>query len=239
MRPDVEEIVGRLEVLANPTNVAGMACYGSNQGGTRGVPLSALRKLAREAGRDHELALRLWDTGIHEARILAALVDDPTLVSEAQAERWVADIDSWDVCDGLCNNLLRRTPFAHPKALEWCGRDAEFVRRAGFVMIAVLAVHDKAAPDSRFVSYLPLIGVAASDDRRFVKKAVNWALRQIGKRNSSRNVEACAVARELAESASKAARWIGRDALRELTSDGIQRRLARYSRQDEKLGTKR
>jgi 3-methyladenine DNA glycosylase AlkD len=239
MRPDVEEIVGRLEALANSKNVAGMARYGINRKGTLGIPLPTLRKLAREAGRDHQLALRLWDTGIHEARILAAMVDDPSLVSEAQAERWVADLDSWDVCDGLCNNLLRRTRFAHAKALEWCGREAEFVRRAGFVMIAVLAVHDRAAPDSRFLRYLPLIDVAALDDRNFVKKAVNWALRQIGKRNSSLNVAACALAGELAQSASRPASGIGRDALRELTSKAVQRRLARHSKDGEKLGSKR
>ena len=239
MRPDVEEIVGRLEALANPKNVDGMARYGINRKGTLGVPLPTLRKLAREAGRDHELALRLWDTGIHEARILAAMVDDPSLVSEAQAERWVADLDSWDVCDGLCNNLLRRTRFAHAKALEWCGREAEFVRRAAFVMIAVLAVHDRAAPDSRFLRYLPLIDVAALDDRDFVKKAVNWALRQIGKRNSSLNVAARALAGELAQSTSRPASGIGRDALRELTSKAVQRRLARRSKDGEKLGSKR
>jgi 3-methyladenine DNA glycosylase AlkD len=239
MRPDVEEMVGRLEALANPKNVARMARYGINRKGMLGVPLPTLRKLAREAGRDHELALRLWDTGIHEARILAALVGDPSLVSEAQADRWVADLDSWDLCDGLCNNLLRHTRFAHAKALEWCGREAEFVRRAGFVMIAVLAVHDRAAPDSRFLRYLPLIDVAALDDRNFVKKAVNWALRQIGKRNSSLNVAARALAGELAQSASRPASGIGRDALRELTSNAVQRRLARRSKDGEKLGSKR
>ena len=213
--------------MRNAENIAGMARFGINPEGTLGISVANLRKIAKELGRDHGLAEALWQSGIHEARILAVLVDDPKLVTEDQAERWVVDVDSWDVCDQLCMGLLRKTPFAHAKAKAWCKRKEIFVRRAGFALIATLAVHDKKAPDKTFAAYLPLIRRAATDERNFVKKAVNWALRQIGKRNAALNADALALAEDLIATDDKTARWIGRDARRELTSDAVRARLAR------------
>ncbi len=213
--------------MRNAENVAGMARFGINPDGTLGISVADLRKIARELGRDHDLAEALWQSGIHEARILGVLVDDPKQVTEEQAERWVVDVDSWDVCDQLCMGLLRKTPFAHAKAKSWCRRKETFVRRAGFALIATLAVHDKKAPDKTFAAYLPLIRRAATDERNFVKKAVNWALRQIGKRNPPLNAAALALAEELVAMDDKTARWIGRDAGRELTSDAVKARLTR------------
>jgi len=228
-RPDVtaEQILSRLQKLANPKNVEGMARFGINQENTLGVPVPTLRSIAKEAGRDHKLAAELWKSGVHEARIIAPLVEEPARVTEKQMERWVRDFDSWDICDLCCNNLFRKTEFAHAKVQEWCTRDEEFVRRAGFVMMAVLAVHDKAAPDSRFTRYLPVIRRGATDERNFVKKAVNWALRQIGKRNLTLNRKAIEAAERIATLDSKAARWIAADALRELRSEKVREKLLR------------
>ncbi|MBI3945290.1 MAG: DNA alkylation repair protein [Armatimonadetes bacterium] len=218
LRP--EDALDRLRALANPANVAGMARFGINSHHTLGIPIPALRKLAREAGRDHALADALWESGVHEARILAALVDDPALVTEEQMERWVAGFDSWDVCDQVCSNLLDRTPFAYRKAAEWSARPEEFVKRAGFALMAALAVHDKAAPDAAFLAFLPLIERETGDDRNFVKKAVNWALRQIGKRNGGLRGAAIETARRVRGQGSRSARWIASDALRELEGKG-------------------
>ena len=204
-----------------------MARYGINAANTLGVSIPQLRSMAKRIGTDHALALELWASGIHEARILAALVDDPADVTEAQIERWARDFDSWDVCDGVCSNLFDRTSFAHAKAVQWSARREEFVKRAGFVLMAALAVHDKRSPDSRFREYLPLIEREAADERNFVKKAVNWALRQTGKRSPALNRAAIAAAKRIRKSDSKAARWIAADALRELESEAVQRRLKR------------
>jgi 3-methyladenine DNA glycosylase AlkD len=203
-----------------------MARFGIETGKALGVNIPTLRALARDIGRDHVLAEELWASGVHEARVLAALVDDPRLVSEEQMERWVVQLDSWDVCDGVCSTLFDRTPFAYSKAAEWSGRDPEFVKRAGFVLMAALAVHDKQAEDECFLEMLPLIERESHDERNFVKKAVNWALRSIGKRSPALNKEAVAVARRLADAEDSASRWVGKDALRELTSPAIARRLA-------------
>ncbi len=192
-----EEILKQLKSLSNPENVAGMVRFGINPNNTYGVSIPALRKIARETGRYHTLAGELWSSGIHEARILACLIDVPKLVSEAQMEKWVVDFDSWDVCDQCCNNLFGKTGFAYQKALEWSSRNEEFVKRAGFVLMATLAVHDKMAGDEEFLKFLPLIKREAADDRNFVRKAVNWALRQIGKRNLNLNRAAVETAKEL------------------------------------------
>jgi len=216
------QVLSRLKKLGDRKNVEGMARYGINPENTYGVPVPKLREIAREIGRDHALALELWETGIHEARIVAPLIDDPSCVTERQMERWVLDFDSWDIVDQCCNNLFRKTEFAREKALEWCVREEEFVRRAGFVLMATLAVHDKGAPNSLFSRYLTAIRKGATDERNFVKKAVNWALRQIGKRSVPLNEKAVAAAGKIAEIDSKAARWIASDALRELRSDKIQ-----------------
>ncbi len=213
----LDQMLSRLRALANPRNVEGMARFGINPEGTLGVSVKDLRRLAR-GQRDHELARGLWASGIHEARILAALVDDPAQVSEAQMEAWAAAFDSWDVCDQVCLNLFDKTPFAAAKAVEWAGRPEEFVKRAGFALMASLAWHDKAAPDSFFLRFLPVIQREAVDRRNYVKKAVNWALRQIGKRNPTLRAAAVAAAEELLRLDSPAARWIARDALRELNN---------------------
>lgn len=221
------EVLRILRANAKAANAAGMARYGISAEGALGVSMPILRRLARQLGRDHALALALWKTGIHEARILAGLVDSPADVSEPQMERWVRDFDSWDVCDQVCSNLFDRTPFAVRKAREWSRREQEFVKRAGFVLMAALAVHDKKAPDSLFEGFLKSIKRESRDDRNFVRKAVNWALRQIGKRNSRLNRAAVSAAREIGGIDSGAARWIASDALRELTSPEVRKRISR------------
>jgi len=217
------EIIGQLKSLANPANVAGMARYGISPMGTLGVPMPVLRRMAKEIGPNHDLAEELWRSGVHEARILAALIDAPQEVTDEQMERWVLDVDSWDVCDQLCSNLFARTGLAFAKAAAWSGRPETFVKRAGFVLMAALSVHDKKAEDARFAAFLPLIIRESADDRNFVRKAVNWALRQIGKRNPVLNGLAVATAREIGKGDAKSARWIARDALRELTDEKAHR----------------
>ncbi len=220
-----DEVMKRLRSMANPKNVEGMARFGINAKGALGVSMPALRKMGKELGRDHEMSLALWKTGVHEARILAALAGDPARVTTSQMERWVRGFDSWDVCDQVCMNLFDRTPFAYEKAVEWSSRKQEFVKRAGFALMAVLAVHDKRAPDSKLARFLPAIKRESTDERNFVKKAVNWALRQIGKRSRGLNGKAVAAAKVIARKDSKAARWIAKDALRELTGEKVRKRL--------------
>jgi 3-methyladenine DNA glycosylase AlkD len=221
----LEEILNLLQSLANPDNVAGMRRFGINPHNTLGVSIPSLRKLASELGKDHSLALALWQSEIHEARLLASMVDNVRQVSEAQMEAWVQDFDSWDICDQVCGNLFDRTPFAYEKAQEWSARSEEFVKRAGFVLMAGLAVHDKKASNAAFGPFFPILIREACDERNFVKKAVNWALRGLGKRNRSLNRTAIQTARDIQELNCKAARWIAADALRELTSEKIQSRL--------------
>ncbi len=220
-------VVAGLRKLSNPENVKGMARFGISARNTLGVPIPALRERAKEIGVDHRLALGLWDTGIHEARLLAGFIDDPLLVTEAQMEKWAADFDSWDICDQVCSNLFDRTPFAVKKASEWSKREEEFVKRASFVLMAAMAVHDKAADDKLFVSFLRIIERESTDDRNFVRKAVNWALRQIGKRNLKMNKAAIGSAKKIGKRESKAARWIASDALKELTGEGVARMPSR------------
>jgi 3-methyladenine DNA glycosylase AlkD len=222
---ECEDILERLKSLANAENVAGMARFGINPENTLGVSIPVLRKLAKEIDRDHELAQELWSSGVHEARILASMIDDPRLVTEEQMERWAAEFDSWDVCDQCCGNLFDKTEIAYRKAVEWAARDEEFVKRAGFALMAWLAFHDKRAPDEAFLGFLPVIKRESVDGRNYVKKAVNWALRHIGKRNAALNIMAIQMAKELQATGSKPARWIASDALRELTSGKVRERL--------------
>jgi 3-methyladenine DNA glycosylase AlkD len=222
---DCAEILRKMEEAANPANVAGMARYGITAKKVYGMSTPALKKLAREIGKDHTLAQQLWATEILEARALAGLVDEPDRVSERQMERWAKDFDSWAVCDGTCLNLFRRTPFAYRKCREWSSRREEFVKRGGFTLMACLAVHDKGTPDGTFLAFLPLIQREAADERNFVKKAVNWALRQIGKRNRRSNRAAIKAAEAIQRLDSRSARWIAADALRELRSQAVRRRL--------------
>ena len=211
-----KKLLATLRAQANPANVAGMARYGINPAGTLGVPVHFLRKLAKEAGRDHAVALELWDSGVHEARILATLIDIPAQVTASQMDRWARDLDSWDVCDQACQNLFRFTPMAFFKAAQWAHRKPEFVRRAGFSLMAGLATKAKDATDEQFLALMPLIAEGAGDDRNMVKKSVNWALRQIGKRNRRLHPLAIAAAVEIGKQDSRSARWIAADALREL-----------------------
>lgn len=212
----IERLIEELRAHANPANVAGMARYGINTEGALGVPIPILRRMAKEAGRDHALAESLWNSGIHEARILATLVDDPARVTSRQMDRWARDFDSWDVCDQACQNLFRYTPMAFAKAGLWARARHEFVRRAGFALMAGLAVKRDDVTDEQLAAFLPLIAEAASDDRNMVRKAVNWALRNIGKRNRRLHRMALAAAEEIRGQDSKSARWIAADALREL-----------------------
>lgn len=220
------EIIQKIKSLANPANTEGMARYGINVANAYGVSLYTLREIGKEIGKDHELALQLWASGIHEARLLACLIDRQDMVSEGQLESWARDFDSWDVCDVCCGHLFDRTAAAYRKAQEWSEREEEFVKRAGFALMAALSVHDKKASDEDFVKLLPLIKKHATDDRNYVKKAVNWALRQIGKRNPNLNEIAIKTAEEIKQLDSKSARWIANDAIRELTGDKVQKKLA-------------
>lgn len=223
----VKQIVEQLKSRSNPKAVEGMARYGIVSKKVFGVCTPTLRRMAKEIGKNHELAIELWATDIFDARAIALMIEDPNTISEKQANEWVKDFDNWAICDGCCIHLLRKTPFAWKKAKEWVRRKEEFVRRAGFVMMATLAVHDKKAEDKKFISLFSSIKRAANDERNGVKKAVNWALRQIGKRNLALNQQAILLAGEIINMNSAGARWIAADALRELKSDSVQNRLRR------------
>jgi len=220
---ETAEVISKLKALAKkyakPKNKVGMARSGIVSDTAFGIPIPHIRNLAKELKKEknrHELALELWDQDIHEAKILATMTDDPKLVTEKQMDDWVNDFYSWDICDQCCSNLFDKTPFCDKKIREWTKSEKEFVRRAGFVLMATSAVHDKKAEDSRFLSYLPIIEKYSTDDRNFVRKAVNWALRQIGKRNVRLHKAALTLATKLKTKGNKTARWIGSDAVREL-----------------------
>jgi 3-methyladenine DNA glycosylase AlkD len=227
-----KEIIKKLKSKKNPKNIAGMARFGMNTENRLGISMPYLRKLAKEICRvkgktvkNHSLALELWKSGIAEARLLAYMVDDPCDVTEKQMDSWVKDFNSWDICDGACMMLFDKTPFAIKKIREWSHRKEEYVKRASYALIACVAWHDKEAEDRVFIKLLPLIKQGATDERNFVRKAVNWALRHIGKRNLRLNKIAIAYAKELRKIDSKSARWIAADAIRELESEPIQKRL--------------
>ena len=221
----VNSILRDLRALSNPKNLAGMARFGINPKNTLGVSVPQIREMARKAGKNHALAEQLWKSGIHEARILAGFVDEPQLVTEKQMESWVSEFDSWDVCDQVCGSLFDRTKLAYEKAEEWSTRKEEFVKRAGFALMAYLAVHDKKTSNDVFAKFLPMIKRGSDDDRNFVKKAVNWALRQIGKRNLALNKLAVRTAKEIQKMEPRSAKWIASDALRELTDEKVLDRL--------------
>ena len=211
--------------MADRDRLAGMARYGIATQKALGITVTELRGLARSLGRDHGLAGALWDSEIHEARLLATMIDDPAQVTEAQMEAWVHDLDSWDLCDQLAGNLLDRTRFAFRKAVEWSSRDDEFVKRAGFALMAWAAVHRKDVDDEQFEVFLPVIRAESTDDRNYVRKAVSWALRQIGKRSARLHARAIATARDIQRIDARSARWIAGDALRELESAAVRERL--------------
>ena len=221
----VKNVLDELQSKAKPDQLAGMAKYGMTVERRLGVSVPDMRRLAKELGRDHRLALDLWRSGIAEARIVAGMVADPAKLTEGQMEEWVKDIDSWDVCDQVCMNLFEKSQLAWKKIIDWSEREEEFVKRTAFSLIACLAWHDKKASDEKFVELLPVIMREAADERNFVKKAVNWALRNIGKRNVRLNEAAISTAKEMQRLDSKAARWIAADAIRELESDAVQSRL--------------
>lgn len=218
------EIIERLKGLACPANVAGMARFGISSHNTLGVGIPALRMIAKETGKSQTIAGLLWESGIHEARILSSLLGDVS-ISSSDMDLWVSDFDSWDLCDQCCNNLFVYSKFAWQKIGLWVPDQREFVRRAGFVMMSVLAVHDKKTENEVFLEYcFPLIAEYSDDGRNYVKKAINWALRQIGKRNPVLRKEALDLARELILREDKSSVWIARDAIKELQSDGLYQR---------------
>ncbi|MEA1958155.1 MAG: DNA alkylation repair protein [Chloroflexota bacterium] len=219
------DVFYKFQKLADPKAVEGMARYGIRPKEAYGISIPNLRIIAKEIGTDHELALDLWESGIHEARILAGMIDDPDLITERQIDRWVGGFDSWDICDQCCMNAFERTRFARNKALEWSASDKEYVKRAGFVMMARLALVDKKSGDEQFSKFLEIIEGEACDSRNYVQKAVNWALRQIGKRNANLNRLAVETAEEIQKLSPRSAKWIASDALRELKSETVQARL--------------
>jgi 3-methyladenine DNA glycosylase AlkD len=221
----VRDVLDKLQSKAQPEHLEEMTKYGIPLEQRLCVSVPDLRKLAKEIGKDHRLAMDLWRTGIGEARILAAMIDDPDKLTEEQMEEWVKDINSWDVCDQVCMNLFRKNQLAWEKIIDWSEREEEFVKRTAFSLIACLAWHDRKTADDKFLELLPIIVREATDERNFVKKAVNWALRNIGKRNLNLNKAAIETAREIKKLDSRTARWIASDAIRELESDAIQIRL--------------
>ncbi|GMR09358.1 MAG: DNA alkylation repair protein [Anaerolineae bacterium] len=227
MTTAADAVLEQLRDKGSARNVEGMGKFGMATDQRLGVPVPEMRKIAKGIGKDHELALELWKTGVQEARIVASMIDVPEQVSEDQMEAWVVDFDSWDVCDQVCLNLFEKTAFSQQKIDEWSVREEEFVKRAAYALIAGLAWHDKKAADDRFIGYFPVIKHGATDERNFVKKAVNWALRNIGKRNSVLNAAAIKTANEIQQMDSKSARWIASDAIRELESEKVQAKLAK------------
>jgi 3-methyladenine DNA glycosylase AlkD len=222
---EYREILEKLKSQSNSRAVAGMAGYGMSVNNAFGVSIPDLRTMAKQIGKNHSLSKQLWSSGIREARIMASMIADYRMITEQELEEWVSGLDSWEVCDQCCNNLIYKTSFAYQKAMEWSQRPEEFVKRAGFVLMACLAVHDKGADDIKFREFFPIIRNEAADERNLIKKSVNWALRQIGKRNRTMNAEAIKLAADLKQIDSKPARWIACDALRELRNGRIQRRL--------------
>jgi 3-methyladenine DNA glycosylase AlkD len=220
-----EDIIPLLEYQADPKRIEGMKRYGINTENCLGISLYTLRVIAKDIEKNHKLALDLWENGLHEARLLAPMIDIAKEVDEEQMEQWVLDFNSWDICDQCCSNLFDKTIYAVKKALEWSKREEEFVKRAGFVLMASLSVHDKKMKDADFNPFFAAIIKKCTDERNYVKKAVNWALRSIGKRNLELNNMAIQYAQRLLTFNNKTAKWIARDALRELTSERVLNRL--------------
>lgn len=224
---DYDKIISTLHSLAKPANVQGMERYGINPHNNLGISIYQLRPLAKQISTNHPLALKLWDSKIHDARLLACFIDDPTKITSEQMDSWAADFDSWDICDQACTSLFDRSPLATEKVFQWAEQEQEFIRRAAFSLIAGLAVHDKTLTEKDFDAFLTLCITHATDERNYVKKAVNWALRNIGKRNIPLNKKALKTAEKIKKIHSRSARWIASDAIRELTSQKIQEKLKR------------
>ncbi|MDP1552420.1 MAG: DNA alkylation repair protein [Methanobacteriaceae archaeon] len=222
---EIEEIINELKSLSSPEDLEGRARFGIKSKKAFGVRIPELRRIAKKIGKNHLIAIKLWNFGYSETKILASMIDDPMDVTEEQMDQWVIEFDSWDICDQCCMNLFDKTPFAYKKVFEWSKRDEEFVKRASFTMMAVLAVHDKKVSDEKFEQFFPIIIRESKDNRNYVKKAVNWAIRQIGKRNMGLNKKAIIIAEEIHDLNFKSSRWIASDALRELKSIKVQNRL--------------
>ena len=222
---NLKSILYILNKYKDPAMAGSMARFGITSSAIYGVSLPELRRIAKEAGTDHELAADLWEEGSREARILAGMIDDPALVTVEQMEAWAADFDSWEICDQCCSNLFRKTSHAWPMALEWTGREDQYVKRAGFVLAAVRAVGDRESDNKKFERFFEIIVRESADGRNYVMKSVNWALRQIGKKNLHLNRKAVETAEKIAAVDSKCARWIASGALRELTGKAVTDRL--------------
>jgi 3-methyladenine DNA glycosylase AlkD len=226
---DYDDIIKQLKSMSNQKNVEGMARYGINPHNNLGISIYNLRPLAKKIGKNHKLALKLWDSGIHDARLLAVFIDDPLQVTNKQMDSWAKDFDSWDVCDQACTSLFDLTPYAWKKVFEWAERNEEFVKRGAYSLIAGLAVHDKKAENSMFEDFFSIIIKESTDERNYVKKAINWALRNIGKRNTNLNKKAIETAKKIQKIDSKSAKWIAKDAIRELTSEKIQKKIKKIN----------
>lgn len=224
---DADDVVAKLQRLASKKYFAGMSRYGIPNDKAFGVPVGSIQKLAKQLGRNHELAGALWATGWYEARMLACFLDEPARVTPAQMDKWCRDFDSWAICDTACFHLFDRTPHAFKKVEQWAKRREEFVRRAAFALLASLAGHNKEADDEPFAKCLPLIERAATDERNFVKKGVSWALRGLGHRSRALHGVAVASAKKLAASTDAAARWVGKDVLRDLNRPLVASKLAK------------
>ncbi|MDZ7313116.1 MAG: DNA alkylation repair protein [candidate division KSB1 bacterium] len=234
----VQEVLKKLKAKAKPDHLEGMARYGMAVEKRLGVAVPEMRKIAKETGKDHRLALELWQTGIAEAMMVASMVDVPEEVTEEQMEEWVQDFNSWDVCDQVCMNLFKKTPLAWKKIQEWSKRDEEFVKRAAFALIACLAWHKKETPDEKFIKLIPVIKQGVTDERNYVKKAVSWALRNIGKRNPKLNKVALEAAKEMQKIDAKPAKWIAADTVRDLASAATEKRLKQKTNSNKKPGNK-
>lgn len=222
---DLNKIVKEVKKHSSKRNKVGMARFGINTETALGASLTDVRKIAKKIGKNHSLALKLWDTNIHEIRLLASIIAEPEKLTEKQFDKFVNNFNSWDICDVTCGGLLNKTKFVDDKIFEYVKNKKEFVKRTSFVLMACLAVHDKERKDKDFKKFYPLIINNAYDERNFVKKAVNWALRQIGKRNKNLNKECIKVGEKILKQDTKSSRWIARDALRELRSEAVQKRL--------------
>jgi 3-methyladenine DNA glycosylase AlkD len=224
---DVKQVLDELKMLSRPDQIEGMARYGMSPEKRLGVSVPEMRKLSKKIGTNHRLALDLWKTDIPEAQMVASMIANPSELRPEVMEEWVKDFNSWDVCDQVCMNLFEKSPFVLQKIEKWARRDEEFIKRAAYALIACLAWHDKTSPDNKFEAFFPIIYKGATDPRNFVKKAVSWALRNIGKRNTELNRLAIQEAEKIGQVDSKPAKWIAAAALRELRSEPVQKRLSR------------
>jgi 3-methyladenine DNA glycosylase AlkD len=222
---NIKKILTLLKSQSNPEYLKGMARYGINPNNNLGISIYKLRNIAKEIGKNHNLAIELWNSGIHDARLLACFIDNPEEITSEQMDLWAKDFDSWDICDQACTSLFDLSPFAWKKVFEWAEQKEEFIKRGAFALIAGLSVHNKKANNNRFEEFFPIIKKHSIDERNYVKKAVNWALRNIGKRNLVLNKKAIELSGELLKIDSRIAKWVGRNAIKELTSSKIQNRF--------------